>query len=376
MNSLCNLGNNISQFRKSSDITQEQLAERLGVSVSAVSQWETGKTLPDISAIPVLCHVFNVTADALLGIDREKEEAEIKRINAEANLLMDRGHLAKAEKMLLDAHKRYPNSYELMVSLMNLYFNLSLMEGDSAENKNKEEKNLHKCIHYAQKILEGCKEEQSRAGANQILCLSYDRLGENEKALKIAQSMPSMSVCRESLLSIVSKDRARFESRQTEAFMLLQSLCVLLDTCNTKFEDGTFAYNAMEEAALAQKIIDLLDVLFEEKDYGFFHDILKRAHLHIARIVGRHEKDREKTMLHLEAAADHAEAFLQHEEGKKHTSLFLRGSEYGTFRTSDENNVTAILLEELKSDRFDFVREEERFKALTERLKKTAGQWK
>ena len=376
MNSLRNLGNNISQFRKSSDITQEQLAERLGVSVSAVSQWETGKTMPDISAIPVLCHVFNVTADALLGIDREKEEAEIKRINAEANLLMDRGHLAKAEKMLLDAHKRYPNSYELMVSLMNLYFNLSLMEGDSAENKNKEEKNLHKCIHYAQKILEGCKEEQSRAGANQILCLSYDRLSENEKALKIAQSMPSMSVCRESLLSIVSKDRAKLESRQTEIFMLLQGLCVSLDCCNMKFEDGTFAYNAMEEAALAQKIIDLLDVLFEEKDYGFFHDVLKRAHLHIARIVGRHEKDQEKTMSHLEAAADHAEAFLQHEEGKKHTSLFLRGSEYGTFRTSDENNVTAILLEELKSDRFDFVREEERFKALTERLKKTAGQWK
>ena len=376
MNTLNHLGNNISQFRKSSDITQEQLAERLGVSVSAVSQWETGKTMPDISAIPVLCHIFNVTADALLGIDREKEEAEIKRINAEANLLMDRGHLAKAEKMLLDAHKRYPNSYELMVSLMDLYFNLSLMEGDSAENKNKEEKNLHKCIAYAQRILEGCKDEESRASANQILCLSYDRLGENEKAIEIAQSMPSMSVCRESLLTIVSKDRAKLESRQTEIFMLLQGLCVSLDCCNVKFEDGTFAYNAMEEAALAQKIIDLLDVLFEEKDYGFFHDVLKRAHLHIARIVGRHEKDQEKTMSHLEAAADHAEAFLQHEEGKKHTSLFLRGSEYGTFRTSDENNVTAILLEELKSDRFDFVREEERFKALTERLKKTAGQWK
>ena len=80
MNTLNHLGNNIAKFRKSSDVTQEQLAERLGVSVSAVSQWETGKTMPDISAIPVLCHVFNVTADELLGIDREKEEAEIKRI--------------------------------------------------------------------------------------------------------------------------------------------------------------------------------------------------------------------------------------------------------------------------------------------------------
>ena len=374
MNTLNHLGNNIAKFRKNSDVTQEQLAEQLSVSVSAVSQWETGKTMPDISAIPVLCHVFNVTADELLGIDREKEEAEIKRINAEANLLLDRAHKAKAEKMLLDAHKRFPNSYELMVSLMYLYYGL-FMDEYAAEEK-KAEKNLHKCIAYAQRILEGCKDEESRASANQILCFSYDRLGENEKAIEIARRMPSMSVCRESLLTIVSKDRAKLESRQTEIFMLLQGLCVSLDCCNVKFEDGTFAYNAMEEAALAQKIIDLLDVLFEEKDYGFFHDVLMRAHLHIARIVGRHEKDRQKTMLHLEAAADHAEAFLQHEEGKKHTSLFLRGSEYGTFRTSDENNNTAILLEELKSDRFDFVREDKEFKALMERLKKTAGQWK
>ena len=374
MDTLNHLGKNIAKFRKSSDITQEQLAEQLSVSVSAVSQWETGKTMPDISAIPVLCHVFNVTADELLGIDREKEEAEIKRINAEANLLLDRAHKAKAEKMLLDAHKRFPNSYELMVSLMYLYYGL-FMDEYGAEEK-KAEKNLHKCIAYAQKILEGCKDEESRASANQILCFSYDRLGENEKAIEIARRMPTMSVCRESLLTIVSKDRAKLESRQAEIFMLLQGLCVSLDCCNVKFEDGTFAYNAMEEAALAQKIIDLLDVLFEEKDYGFFHDALMRAHLHIARIVGRHEKDREKTMLHLEAAADHAEAFLQHKEGKKHSSLFLRGSEYGTFRTSDENNNTAILLEELKSDRFDFVREDKEFKALMERLKKTAGQWK
>ena len=374
MNTLNHLGNNIAKFRKSSDVTQEQLAEQLGVSVSAVSQWETGKTMPDISAIPVLCHVFIVTADELLGIDREKEEAEIKRINAEANLLLDRAHKAKAEKMLLDAHKRFPNSYELMVSLMYLYYGLFVDE-DGVEEK-KAEKNLHKCIAYAQRILEGCKDEESRASANQILCFSFDRLGENEKAIEIARRMPTISVCRESLLTIVSKDRAKLESRQTEIFMLLQGLCMSLDCCNVKFEDGTFAYNAMEEAALAQKIIDLLDVLFEEKDYGFFHDVLMRAHLHIARIVGRHEKDRQKTMLHLEAAADHAEAFLQHEEGKKHTSLFLRGSEYGTFRTSDENNNTAILLEVLKSERFDFLREDKEFKALTERLKKTASQWK
>ena len=57
MESLNNLGMNIAKYRKGAGITQEQLAEQLSVSISAVSQWETGKTLPDISAIPILCHV-------------------------------------------------------------------------------------------------------------------------------------------------------------------------------------------------------------------------------------------------------------------------------------------------------------------------------
>lgn len=384
MNELNNLGNTIAKLRKSSEITQEQLAEQLGVSVSAVSQWENGKTMPDISAIPVLCHIFDVSSDQLLGIDHEKDEAEIKRIRAEAHKLMGRGHLVKAERMLLDAHKRYPNSYELMWSLMYLYHGLSDPADGSAEEKKKEEKYLHKSIEYARKILEGCKNEELRAGANQILCLSYDKLGENEKAIGIARQMPSMTICRESLLSLVSKDRARLESRQAELFMLLNRFCTLLETAgNVKFEDGTFAYDDTEGAALAQKIIDLLDVLFEEKDYGIFHLNLMSAHYRIACIAGRQEKDKEKTLTHLAAAADHAEAILRleeaiskPEEGIQHTSLFLRGSTYGTFGTFDERNMTAFLSDALKSDLFDFVREEERFKALTERLKETAGLWK
>ena len=100
-----------------------------------------------------------------------------------------------------------------------------------------------------------------------------------------------------------------------------------------------------------------------------------RALVHIARILGRHVKDKEKTMMHLEAAADHAEAFLQHDEEKEHVSLVLRGDVYGSFMTSDENNATACLLEEMKLDRFDFIREDKEFKDMTERLKKTADLW-
>ena len=149
----------------------------------------------------------------------------------------------------------------------------------------------------------------------------------------------------------------------------------MLDSCNMKFHDGSFAYTSMEEAALAQKSIDILHILFEDEDFGFFHNALMHAHFHIACIVADNKKDREETLSHLNAAAAHGEAFLKNEEGKAYTSLFLRGRESGGFSTHDESNTTAFLLENLKGDCFVFIREEPEFQDLVSRLKKTAGTW-
>lgn len=62
-----NISEKIIALRKSHNLTQEALGEAVGVSGQAVSKWEKGDSLPDISIIPDLCKVFNITADTLLG---------------------------------------------------------------------------------------------------------------------------------------------------------------------------------------------------------------------------------------------------------------------------------------------------------------------
>ncbi len=63
------IGATIRQLRQEQDITQEQLAEALGITSRAVSQWETDRTAPDISQLPALANFFDVTTDQLLGVD-------------------------------------------------------------------------------------------------------------------------------------------------------------------------------------------------------------------------------------------------------------------------------------------------------------------
>ena len=64
------LGKRIVQNRKRMGLTQDQLAERLGVTAQAVSKWENDQSCPDITTLPRLAEIFGITTDALLGVER------------------------------------------------------------------------------------------------------------------------------------------------------------------------------------------------------------------------------------------------------------------------------------------------------------------
>ena len=61
------LSENIKKYRKEMNLTQEELAEAFGVTVGAVSKWESGSTVPDIMTMMELADFFNVSMDILLG---------------------------------------------------------------------------------------------------------------------------------------------------------------------------------------------------------------------------------------------------------------------------------------------------------------------
>ena len=73
------IGNRIAKFRKAKGMTQEDLANQLGVSSQAVSKWENDASCPDISLLPQLCRVLGVTTDELLTGKND----EVKMVPAE-----------------------------------------------------------------------------------------------------------------------------------------------------------------------------------------------------------------------------------------------------------------------------------------------------
>ena len=71
-----NLGNNLFQARKKAGLSQEAVAEKLGVSRQTISKWETDETLPDIYQSKKLSKLYNLSLDNLIEFDVELNEIE------------------------------------------------------------------------------------------------------------------------------------------------------------------------------------------------------------------------------------------------------------------------------------------------------------
>ena len=72
-----NIGTVIRTYRKEKNMTQEEMANRLGVTAPAVNKWEKGNSYPDITLLAPIARLLNISLDTLLSFQEELTEEEI-----------------------------------------------------------------------------------------------------------------------------------------------------------------------------------------------------------------------------------------------------------------------------------------------------------
>ena len=123
-----NINENIKFYRKEKGFTQEQLAEAMGVSVGAVSKWENGASVPELSLIMELADFFEISVDALLGYklrdNSAKETAERLRI------IRSKKDYENAFSETEKAVQKFPNNFDIIYQGGSLLYFLGLEKGD------------------------------------------------------------------------------------------------------------------------------------------------------------------------------------------------------------------------------------------------------
>ena len=123
------LAENIRRYRKDHGLTQQRVADALGVTPGAVYKWEAGLTAPDLGLLVELADLFGTSVDALLGYEMHSSGQADTAARLKVYLRgRDMAGLAEAEKALL----RYPNSFDIVHESAELYYNFGLMARDEA----------------------------------------------------------------------------------------------------------------------------------------------------------------------------------------------------------------------------------------------------
>ncbi len=107
---LC-IAEKVLERRRSLNLTQEELASRIGVSSQAISNWERKAGYPDVTMIPPLAEALGISTDELLGVGQETAAEVLKRFKDELRATSD---IDVIKALMLDYYHRYPNNYSIM----------------------------------------------------------------------------------------------------------------------------------------------------------------------------------------------------------------------------------------------------------------------
>ena len=361
------IGQRIKKLRRERDITQEQLAAYLNLSASAVSQWECDRVLPDISQLPLLANLFEVSADVLLGIDVDSKAKKIDEIYRTALKCSQEGHREETIELLRDGLRQYPDSFLLMEFLVSELRARPPKDGEGEAELAAYRRQMET---YLDKILAGCTEEAIRSRAVQAACFLYPEIGRYDDAVKLAESIPEGFTRREMLCLLLHGTR-QYELRRDDILgKFSNSIGELTELADSKHDDGTDVFTEDEKLRIYEKEIAMFALYFDGGPYLYHAQYPKIAHLAAAEIYAS-RGEREKTLEHLECAADLAVEFVSMKETDVHTSLLARGIPDGDV-WQEEHNQAQWMLETCADARYDCIREDARFVRLLQKLARCA----
>lgn len=148
-----NFSDNIIRLRHNKKITQEQLADFVGVTKGSVSKWETGQSLPDILILPSLATFFNVTIDELLGYQPQLSREQIQKIYHDLAVAFAKQPFHEVMLKSEDYVKKYYSCYPFLFQICVLWLNHFML----AEDKNVQETVLTKLSNLCNHIIADCK---------------------------------------------------------------------------------------------------------------------------------------------------------------------------------------------------------------------------
>lgn len=327
------IGAKIRLLRRQNDVTQDMLADHLGVTPQAVSRWESGICYPDMNSLPLIADYFSVTMDELLCYTNARKEQKVESYLEEVERLLDRDRLAEAMELLRTALAEIPSSYRLQIEMaeaLSLYAEALMDKGDTVQIREAIGAALDEAVSFCRHILSDCTDDELRDRTKKTLCDIYaHQMDNNAEALRIADQLHSMSYSQEIIKATILTGEVAFTQAQKNLILFADNIWWHLYNlaCVPAISGDT--YSREEKIAILKKSVSLFELIFEDTPY-FYADRLANAYRQMAMLylASGQAADRAKALECIEKMADAAVACDERPETAPYTSVIIKHLNY------------------------------------------------
>ncbi len=186
----------IAKKRKEKGITQQQLADYLGVSKPAVSKWEAGKCFPDITLLPLIASFFDITIDELIGYKPQLTKDEINRLYQELCEAFATRPFEEVYNECQTYIKNYYSCWPFLLSMGVLFLNHVSLAADL----NRQQQILQEAIDLFQRIIDEADDPRLLEQAETLMAASFFYLKEPEKTIELLEGKVELPLSRDLLL--------------------------------------------------------------------------------------------------------------------------------------------------------------------------------
>ena len=248
------IAENIRIYRRDMKLTQEQLAEALGVTVGAVSKWESGANIPDISLITELAEFFEVSVDALLGYDMRKSGVDSAKERI-TNLAMDR-KFDEAKAEMDKALAKYPNNFDIVRACANTYCLIGVEQSDDSAHR----KQLALYEKALTLIGQNTDPSFNEWSIKNRIAEAHVCLGENEKALEIMKANNAQGSNDCNIAAVLTENMGRYDEGLDHMYNdLVYSITHIMNDTVTALT----AYIALGRPREAERMINWALAMYE-----------------------------------------------------------------------------------------------------------------
>lgn len=255
------IGDVILSKRKEKGITQDVLANYIGVSKTAVSKWETSQSYPDVTFLPLLASYFDISIDELMGYEPmlSKEDIKIYYKNI-CNAFLEQPIDDVIDELKRKTHK-YQTCHTLLFHIALLYINHL--------NLAKDEDQMHVMCHLALEniqLVHACSDDiNERKTARDLEAFCHLNLKQPEKALLLFDGIEF--ICSNYMLANAYVLNEDFELAQEALHVdIFQALSIIVNNLQLLI---TIENDDEKLADIIQRMYALMDIFqFSQIDYG------------------------------------------------------------------------------------------------------------